>query len=248
MPRRRQVVGGGCRGGEPRSLWLIRSQGDVPADDGWLAPAEAARLAGYTRDKRRREYRLRRWAGKQAVAAFAGLGREPSTMAAIEVLNRPDGSPYAVVDGVPLEVGISLTDRLDRAVCLVGGREGVEVGVDLEIVEPRSDGFVTDFLTPAEREIVHGGGAAWGLDRDAAANLIWSAKESALKVLRTGLRADTWTVEVCLTGPVGPGGWAPLHVRSAGSGRRLPGWWRRWEGFLLTVAHDVEAAPPTAAL
>ncbi len=49
-----------------------------------------------------------------------------------------------------------------------------------------------------------------------AANLIWPAKESALKVLRTGLRADTRTVEVVLAEPsgisTGAGQWQRLSV------------------------------------
>lgn len=229
--------------------WLARGEVEVPADDTWLAPAEAARLARYRFTKRRTEYRLRRWTGKQAVAALAGLDASPDRLAGIEVLNRPTGAPYVQVDGVPLGVDVSLTDRAGWAVCLVGERTGsghgegvASVGVDLEIVEPRSDGFVTDFLTATEQVFVRS--RPDGVERDAAANLLWSAKESALKVLRTGLRADTRSVEVHLTGGPRADGWAPLEVRVAAGTRVLPGWWRRDGVFLLTVAYDVPAEPP----
>ena len=236
--------------------WLAVGEHQVPADDAWLAPTEAARLAQYRFTKRRTEYRLRRWAGKQAVAAFAGLDPAPSRLASVEVLNRPGGAPYVMVDGAPLGVEVSLTDRAGWAVCLiaargggrmdgrdrVGGRDKINVGVDLEIVEPRSDAFVTDFLTRSEAEYVRR--RPGGAERDAAANLIWSAKESALKVLRTGLRADTRSVEVCLAEEVRPDGWAALEVRALGGALRLPGWWRRDGVFLLTVAYDVAADPP----
>lgn len=229
--------------------WLARGEDEVPLHDAWLAPAEAARLARYRFTKRRTEYRLRRWAGKQAVAALAGLDPSPERLAAIEVLNRPTGAPYVQVDGVPLGVDVSLTDRAGWAVCLVGVRTGdgvgegvASVGVDLEIVEPRSDAFVSDFLTPVEQELVRSGSDR--VEQDAVANLVWSAKESALKVLRTGLRADTRSVEVHLTGDARDDGWAPLEVHAAGGARRMPGWWRRDGVFLLTVTYDVPAEPP----
>jgi 4'-phosphopantetheinyl transferase len=228
--------------------WLARGEHELPPDDAWLAPAEAARLSRFRFTKRRTEYRLRRWAGKQAVAAVAGLETTPARLAAIEVLNRPGGAPYVRLDGEPLAVDISLTDRAGWAVCLVGADgagngELATVGVDLEIVEPRTAGFVEDFLTAAERDHVLSLGIEE--DRHAAANLYWSAKESALKVLRTGLRADTRSVEVRLDG-VGQAradGWAPLEVHDV-AGRRFPGWWRRDGAFVLTVTYDAPAEPP----
>ena len=77
-----------------------------------------------------------------------------------------------------------------------------------------------------------------------------SAKESALKVLRTGLRADTRTVEVVLADPsgisTGAGQWQRLSVAS-GAGR-LPGWWRRDGVFLLTVVAATGLAEPPRVL
>ncbi len=217
--------------------WLARGEAHVPAGQQWLTPAESTRAASMRFTKRRTEYLLRRFAGKSAVAATLGLPDDPATLGRIGVLNRRTGAPYVQVDGAALGLDISLTDRAGWAVCLVGPDLGA-VGCDLEIVEPRSAGFVRDFLTPAEQAVV----AAWpGPDGwDAAANLIWSAKESALKVLRTGLRADTRTVEVALGSAAGGeswsgvGTWHPLVV-DAGAGRRYPGFWRRDGTFLLTV-------------
>jgi 4'-phosphopantetheinyl transferase len=152
-----------------------------------------------------------------------------------------------LVDGAPVGLEVSLTDRAGWAVCLLGGPDA-RLGCDVEIVEARSAGFVTDFLTPAEQRYVD---AREGRDRDAAANLIWSAKESALKVLQTGLRRDTRSVEVALLGPGDPsgdadhGGWAPLEVCGA-EGVRMPGWWRRDGLFLVTVASEQPLPPPAA--
>jgi 4'-phosphopantetheinyl transferase len=227
--------------------WLARGEGQVPAGQQWLTGTEAARAASMRFTKRRNEYLVRRYAGKCAVAAAVGLPADPASLGRIGVLNRRTGAPFVEVDERALGLDISLTDRAGWAVCLVGPDLGA-VGVDLEIVEPRSDGFVRDFLTPAEQAVV---AAAPGPDgHDATANLIWSAKESALKVLRTGLRADTRTVEVVLEDPAGigdgSGHWQRLNVASGA--RRFPGWWRRDGVFLLTVVAAAGLADPPQEL
>lgn len=229
----------------------------MPGGRAWLTDVEAARAGSMRFTKRRTEYLLRRWTGKCAVANAIGMPPDPASLGRIGVHNRITGAPFVQVDGRALDLDISLTDRAGWAVCLVGPDLGA-VGCDLEIVEPRSDGFLRDYLTPAEQDQV---AAAPGADgRDATANLIWSAKESALKVLRTGLRADTRTVDVALdivggTPPAGsavPAGWHRLSVASPVG--EFPGWWRRDGVFLLTVvaasglAEPPEVLPGSAAL
>ncbi|MFI7542166.1 4'-phosphopantetheinyl transferase family protein [Actinoplanes sp. NPDC049599] len=211
---------------DPR--WLARGEATLPDGTRWLAPAEAARAAALAYPKRRTEYLLRRWAVKHAVAAITGRSAEPASLAGVEVPNTPDGAPYVLVDGAPLGIDVSVTDRAGWAVCVAGRR----VGCDLELVEPRSPAFVRDFLTAAEQRFVAARPA--GDDRDAAANLIWSAKESALKVLRTGLRRDTRSVAVSVGSP-GEDGWGTLSVRGA-EDTPMTGWWRREGAFVLTVA------------
>jgi len=185
-----------------------------------------------------------------------------------------------LVDGQPLGADLSITDRAGWAVCVLGHR----VGCDLELVEPRSAGFVQDFFTEAEQRFVaradgperagaeqagaeqagaeqagaeqagaeqagaeqagaeQAGAEQADQDRDVAANLIWSAKESTLKVLRTGLRRDTRSVEVAVGAPAA-GGWGRLSVRST-EGGRFAGWWRHDGRFVLTVVSTTDTPPP----
>ena len=225
---------------------MARGEHEIPAAVDWLTVREADRAIGLRFTKRRTEYLLRRWVCKHAVAVAAGLPNDLASLARVEVGNRPSGAPYVEVDGSQFGLDVSITDRAGWAVCMVG-EDLSRVGCDLEIVEPRSTAFVSDFLTPAEQAYVT---SLAGVDRDVAANLIWSAKESALKVLRTGLRRDTRSVEVVVgsTGPddVGPAdGWARLEVRTA-EGSLFPGWWRRDGAFLVTVASKEPLAVPTA--
>jgi 4'-phosphopantetheinyl transferase len=137
-----------------------------------------------------------------------------------------------------------LTDRAGWAICLVGAPgDGERLGIDLELVEPRTERFVDDYLTPAEQKWVRS--RSRNDDRDAAANLVWSAKEAALKVLQVGLRADTRTIEVTVHDgdATDTAGWAPLTM--VGRGERFHGWWRRDGAFVLTIASRSPVEPPT---
>jgi 4'-phosphopantetheinyl transferase len=227
--------------------WLSQSEADLPAGTGWLGPREADRLAGMRFAKRRNDFLLGRWTAKRAVARCLGLPQTPQGLAAVEVWNRDParadgGAPAAFVHGEPAALEVSISDRAGWAVCTV--RPGaVAIGCDLELVEPRSARFVADYFTPAECAAV--AAARCAQDRDRLANLFWSAKESALKVLRTGLRRDTRSVEVVLEREPAGGGWAALRLR-VDAGTELGGWWRQFGPFLVTFA-AAERLPPPAS-
>ena len=224
--------------------WLSCGETSCPEGTDWLSERERGYLETIRFTKRRTEFLLRRHTGKRAVAAALGLPADPSTLARVEILNRLTGAPYVQIDGERAALDISLTDRAGWGVALIGSEGSMAagtLGVDLEIVEPRTRGFVSDFLTPPEQEYVAARGAGDGWD--AAANLIWSAKESALKVLQTGLRRPTRSVEVTLHEETA-GEWTALTVRAI-EGPAFPGWWRRDAVFLLTIAALEETPPPT---
>jgi 4'-phosphopantetheinyl transferase len=210
----------------------MRVQAAVPQDESWLSTAEIERAAGLMVPARRRGWLLRRWTAKQALSAVFGppLGR-PSEL---EIANRDDGAPVVGWRGELLAVGISLTDRADWAACAIAPA-GAAVGCDLELIEPRTAAFVADYFTPAEQRIV-----ARSADRALAANLVWSAKESALKVTGDGLRRPTRSVEVQVDPAATGRGFSPLAV-SLAEGGTLTGWWRRLGPYVLTLA----AASPT---
>jgi 4'-phosphopantetheinyl transferase len=222
----------------PSVTWLSAGMGDVPEGEDWMDDALANRLAGLRYAKRHSEARLSRWTAKLAVAGTFGLAVDHATLRKITIRNAWDGAPYAYVEGRAIDAVIAMTDRADWAVCAV--LPGVtRIGCDLELVEPRSAAFVRDYLTAAEQEVVAGSAAT-----DVVANVIWSAKESALKVLRTGLRRDTRTVEVNLNGAVAAS-WQPLWVDEV-AGRSFPGWWIRYGDFVLTCVAERPIVPPVA--
>lgn len=217
-------------GEELDTWWLARGADQVPPVGDWLSPAERVRAGGMRYAKRRTDFLLRRWTLKQAVVRVLGWPDDAGALARIEARPAPGGAPLLYLDGRTAGRGVSLTDRAGCAACLVAARSAA-IGCDVEVIEPRSEAFVRDYLTDSERRAVQAGGPA----RDLLANLVWSAKESALKVLGTGLRADTRSVEVTVA-EAGPAefSWSPLEVRTA-SGVCLPGWWRRSGAFVLTA-------------
>lgn len=216
--------------------WLMQGDRDVPLhEDGWLSPGERQHLAGLRVPRRRADFLLGRWTAKRAVAAH--LGREG--LAGIEVRPAPGGAPEVFLDGEPAPVSLSISHREGRSLCAVADA-GAALGCDLEVIEARDASFVADYFTDAEQAAVASAPAA---ERAALCALIWSAKEGALKALRTGLRLDTRAVEV--RAPRGAGwlaagraGWSAISVNYLEGGGAFGGFWRADEQLILVVVAD----------
>jgi len=213
-------------------FWLEQSAADVPAHDDWLSANEARVLNGMRFAKRRADWRLGRWTAKRALAAYLNVPGDAHALSAIEITTEPSGAPQAIFANKPAAVTISLSHRAGRAICAIAP-SGAVLGCDLEMIEPRSDAFATDYFTAEEQALVARAPAA---DRYRLLALLWSAKESALKALRVGLRLDTRCVIVSLAGELsreGDDGWHPLEARY--EDRTFHGWWHNQGNFLRTV-------------
>lgn len=197
--------------GRPRSL-------------SFLAPGEAARAEAMRIPKRREDFLLGRWAAKRLIAPVVGCEARD-----VEVRAAPSGRPVAFVRDVPQPFCLSISHRDGLALAAM---DDAPVGADLERVEPRSEAFVRDWFTPREIEDAAG---------DLFVNLIWSAKESALKALGVGLHADTRSVEIELL-PAQHGAWQPFRVHGAAE---LPGFWRCEGATVMTIAGA--GGPPSLA-
>ncbi|MFZ0772106.1 MAG: 4'-phosphopantetheinyl transferase superfamily protein [Candidatus Sulfotelmatobacter sp.] len=221
--------------------WLEQTEADVPAENDWLSTDEAACLMGMRFAKRRSDWRLGRWTAKRALSVFLNLPAHPLVFKKIEIRPAPSGAPEAFFDKQPAAFTISLSHRAGIAACAVAA-SGLEMGCDLEMVEPRSDAFVADYFTLEEQALVARASAA---DRDRLLALLWSAKESALKALRAGLRLDTRRVIVSPFSSSGDfNGWSRLLIRCTGGhgtgGKVFHGWWQHAHNVLRTVV----ATPP----
>jgi 4'-phosphopantetheinyl transferase len=170
--------------------WLEQCAADVPGDDQWLSAAERATAAAMRISKRRDDWRLGRWTAKCAIVGYAQL--EAVALPQIEIQPAPSGAPVAFVANTRAPLVISLSHRDGRAICAVAPPH-LQLGCDLEVIEPRSSAFAADYFTVAERALVS---TLRSEDRDAALTLMWSLKECALKALQVGLREDSRAIEV----------------------------------------------------
>jgi len=230
--------------------WLEQTEADVPAENDWLSPNEAVCLNALRFPKRRADWRLGRWTAKCALSITLDAPANPQVFKKIAIRPAPSGAPEAFFGNQPAAVAISLSHRDARAICAVT-RSGVDMGCDLEMVEPRSAAFVADYFSMEERALVARASAP---DRDRLLAMLWSAKESALKALHAGLRLDTRSVIVdpCATS-CDLNGWSPLRVCYSGgrstefgstADRVFHGWWQQSDNIVRTVAADPPPDPP----
>ena len=221
--------------------WLEQTAEDVPDDDTWLAPNEAAHLSTLRFAKRRADWRLGRWTAKRAFAAYLQLSPAPLSLAAIEIRPAPSGAPEAFVSNRPADLAISLSHSQGHALCTVMRLPGL-LGCDLERIDTRSEAFLCDYFTVEEQAVV---AHASGADRARVATLIWCAKESALKALREGLRLDTRSVIAMPSGASSAiDSWQPLQVRYTDD-RQFHGWWRHKGDFMRAVVSDMKFQQPS---
>ena len=218
--------------------WLLQAAADVPEGSGWLSDAEALRLAKAPTQKRRDALRLGRFAAKRALLAW--LGRE-LPLARLEISAAEDGAPEPRLDGALLPCTLSLSHRDGVALCAVA-EDGARLGCDLERIEARAGSFAREWLGQEEYDALLALPAA---AHDARVTLLWSAKESALKALRAGLRRDPRDVRVRLEGSPGDHGWGALVLACAADPAAgfpaplvLGGVWRRLGSYVLTLAAD----------
>lgn len=211
--------------------WLEQTDADVPTENDWLSANESACLKGMRFAKRRADWRLGRWTAKQALSVCLDLPAHPRIFKKMEIRPAQSGAPEAFFVNQPAGVTISLSHRTGVAACALAMSDA-EMGCDLERVEPRSDAFVADYFTSEEQALVARASAS---DRPRLLALLWSAKESALKALGTGLRLDTRCVVVDpFDASFDLNGWSPLRVRYTG-GAVFHGWWQLADTLVRTV-------------
>lgn len=233
--------------------WLMQTVTDHPdltagrPSAGLLTPAELASYEQLLSPRRRRDWLLGRWTAKRLfqrqIATHHGF--MPS-LDSFTIAQAPSGAPYIAShhpalranDGSErLPFALSISHSNGYAICaLAEDRYGItRVGVDIEVVEPRSDSFIQEFFTPAEQANLS---AAPPLQRDLFATALWSAKEATLKATHVGLHADPRAVE-CLLSPACPRHWRVIHIKITESLRTqtlangpLRAWWRVVENRL----------------
>ncbi|MBZ5498157.1 MAG: 4'-phosphopantetheinyl transferase superfamily protein [Acidobacteriia bacterium] len=220
--------------------FLTQTLADMAANEGWLTAGERARAARLRFPKRHSDWLLGRWTAKQALRSLMiQTGRDAPDYRAIELRTAPDGAPEAFWGDLPAPVSLALSHSNGRGLCVLA-RAGIALGCDLEEVQLREVAFLEDYFCDEEKLLMKNAPSG---EQPLLATLIWSAKESALKCLREGLRRDTRSVLVDLAGDVRPG-WSPLSVRCPELSQHFHGWWRGTGGCVQTVAAGVPVNEP----
>lgn len=216
----------------PIAYWLNQSMADLPKNNDWLSPGERNFLNKMRFPKRRADWTLGRWTAKCALSAyFRNSGSDIQQLSDIEIRAADDGAPEAFLSNKPAQLSISISHSNGVGFCVVSP-SNVAAGCDLEKIESRSKNFISDYFTSEESRLVFDSSAQ---DQPMIATLIWSAKESAMKALRLGLRLDTRSVEVSLGKSEDRENWTPLSVLSKKTGQMFNGWWRCFEDYVQTV-------------
>ena len=213
----------------------LEARAPMPRELGWLAAGERERLAALRLPRARNDFRRGRWTAKRAIARAFGWSEAPDALSEIEIGSAEGGAPVPRRRGERLPCEVTISHRSGAALCALS-EAGSLVGCDLEWVEPRSRAFRLHFLTDEERSWLDGLSAAAG---DEGANLLWSAKESAVKALRTGLDVDVRSLRVCATARDEG---AELVVRPAGEVGPLRGFWGRHGPWVWTVLSSLPFA------
>ncbi len=221
--------------------WLEQTEPDVPSHDAWLSEAECARLASIQFPKRRADWRLGRWTAKCAISAYLGTPTDDNTLCRITISAAPSGAPQVLLGQSAANIIISLTHSAGTAACAIAESDSA-LGCDIEAIEPRTEAFITDYFTAEERDVLF---RCPEPRRMHLANVMWSAKESALKALQEGLRLDTRSVVVTLDQRRShvQNGWSPLQVTAAGTAT-FHGWYQIGVEFARTLVGSPQPEAP----
>jgi 4'-phosphopantetheinyl transferase len=220
-------------------FWFEQRSHCVPPGHDWLSARELDALScmGFTR--RRWSWRLGRWTAKLAIARRLGGGLVPRD---VEIVAAADGAPEVYIGGEPSPVRVSISHTGDVSLCALGPHRML-LGCDVETVEYRGEMFARDYFARSELERVL---EERRDQREIVETLVWSAKESALKAIRDGLRRDTREVVVDIGGTGGAREWTPVGVTVSDGTCRLFGWWSAREGRIYTIVTGQPCSAPVA--
>jgi 4'-phosphopantetheinyl transferase len=217
--------------------WLTQISSHIPDRDDWLSEQEREISDQFSVPKRRDDWRLGRWTAKRAICAYQ-VGKDLIPLS-LEIRAAADGAPEPFYQGEPVPVSISISHSKNRGLCAVGHR-GIRIGCDLEWIEPREERFAADYFTAEEISFA----LRMPVERALIENLIWSAKETTLKIIRKGLTRDTRSVVIHPEFGGKEGLWNPWDSRCLESSQVFHGWWRTCEGYVYTIASDQITAVP----
>lgn len=183
-------------------------------------------LSRYRKEKLARNSNPRAYARSLGAELLLAAAWQDIGLSAAEPLeiSRGEGGKPRIAGGPEF----SLSHSGERVLCALSDRA---VGADIQQLRPYKPALVRRFFTAEE--------GAWleeQRERDLAFSLLWSLKESYVKLLGSGIAGvhlDSFTVRVLSDG----------RARIDGSNAKL--WYAVCDGYVMAVCSDAYAAPET---
>ena len=217
----------------PLIYWNMIGFSHIPENFDWLNEAELQQMQGFRFPKKRQDWLSGRWTAKSLLRNIFQTSQNIE-LKDLSIQNKPSGAPYALHNGKPLDGSISISHRGNYAVTAFSFDPSLSLGIDLELVEEKSQGFIEDYFTKAETyQIVH-------LSSDEqmlASSLLWSGREALVKAHQIGLRVDTRAFELKYAPANKKETWQPLEILIYPSEMGLVKlFWLPFDEYIITLA------------
>jgi 4'-phosphopantetheinyl transferase len=214
-------------------FWCVQSFDLIPEDLDWLSYSEHNRYQQFRFPKRQQEWLLGRWTSKYLLSKIL-TGSSAISFSDLSIFNEDSGGPFVMWNDQHLGGSLSISHRGKNAVAAFCFHTENSIGIDLEEIESKSDGFVEDYFTEPEARMVK----ALSLEKQAlAASLLWSGREAIVKALKIGLRIDTRQITLDLPPLTSHENWQPVAIlQTPAEGKNLKLFWRTLNLSLVTLA------------
>ncbi len=214
--------------------WLMLDEASIPGDTNWLSPGELERYQSFRFDKRKQDWLSGRWVAKNLIFE---LIKEQNTfeLKEISIGNHSAGDPFVILREEILNGSLSISHRGGKSAAAFTSIPNISIGIDLELIEEKSEGFIEDYFNEGETKEVMSF-AKIG-KKDCLASLLWSAKEALLKAHQIGLRIDTREMELQIPSEDSCMDWCPIEIlRCPAEMQPMTLYWRQMDYFLITMA------------
>ncbi|TVX92161.1 4'-phosphopantetheinyl transferase family protein [Paenibacillus agilis] len=167
-------------------MTVCSSTGKRESTAEWLHPDEVAYLDKLRFVKRRQSYLAGRYAAKHAVAAWIGAN---IPLQRIAIRHGQLEQPIVTADGHP-NIQVSIT-HCDGGAAAIAFHEAIPLGIDMELVQQEKKDVLLSQITARECDTVK----QLPFTQTASLTLLWTAKESLSKALKTGLTVPSYFYE-----------------------------------------------------
>ncbi len=204
--------------------WVLTQAGPGLASGCYLTATEIQSGRRYRHPERHRQWMLGRATAKYLLMQRATpLDLSIQASNDFEILRNPNGWPQLQDrHGRNLPVSLTISHRDELAFSAVCRDNLGNLGADIEIIAPKNASMLEDFYTPEERNWIQSQASP---HQALTATLIWSAKESILKAIKTGLMENTKIIRLIPNEDVSQPGNRWNQIQAVIRQQTIPVWW-----------------------